>query len=250
MEQKFFLAIYICKAVPVEDLVARIKGKKIPKASVIQELTKAAHDPDIVATSQVLSLRCPLSYTRLRAPCRSVSCNHIQCFDATSYLQLQEQGPQWVCPVCSKPANFENLALDDYVGEILENTSESTEQVTIEPDGQWKTQSAGEPEPPKARKRSSLGTATARIIDDDDDVVALDDISVPSARQAQTPIHSMLSTPAPASANGSASGSRKRTSEVIDLTLSDDDDMPARAPKRQNAGATPNLNFPSYTSFT
>lgn len=234
----------------MEDLVARIKGKKIPKASVIQELTKAAHDPDIVATSQVLSLKCPLSYMRLRAPCRSVSCNHIQCFDATSYLQLQEQGPQWVCPVCSKPATFENLAVDDYVREILENTPESTEQVTIEPDGQWKAQGTGEPEPPKARKSLSSGAATARVIDDDDDVVALDDISVPSVRQAQTPLHSMLGTPAPASANGSASGSRKRTSEVIDLTLSDDDDMPARAPKRQNAGATPNLNFPSFQSFS
>jgi E3 SUMO-protein ligase PIAS1 len=76
-------------------------------------VTKKASDPDVVATSQNLSLKCPLSYMRLNLPCRGVSCNHIQCFDATSYLQLQEQGPQWLCPICNKPAPFEQLAIDE-----------------------------------------------------------------------------------------------------------------------------------------
>ena len=76
-------------------------------------VTKKASDPDVVATSQNLSLKCPLSYMRLSLPCRGVSCNHIQCFDATSYLQLQEQGPQWLCPICNKPAPFDQLAIDE-----------------------------------------------------------------------------------------------------------------------------------------
>jgi E3 SUMO-protein ligase PIAS1 len=76
-------------------------------------VTKKASDPDVVATSQNLSLKCPLSYMRLSRPCRGVNCNHIQCFDATSYLQLQEQGPQWLCPICNKPAPFEHLAIDE-----------------------------------------------------------------------------------------------------------------------------------------
>ncbi|ORY69539.1 PINIT domain-containing protein [Pseudomassariella vexata] len=242
--QKFYLALYVCKATPVEDLVMKIRGKKIARASVIQELTKAAHDPDVVATSQVLSLKCPLSYMRLRIPCRSVSCSHIQCFDGTSYLQLQEQGPQWVCPICNKSAPFDSLAIDEYAKDILDNTSESTEQVTIEPDGQWRKQSTAEPEPKKPRHS---GVTASVIDDDDDDVVPLDDFSVISMRNTQTPSRSMLGTPAsmsvnggPTSANGSSSGTRKRPAEIIDLTLSDDDDEPIiRAPKRQNPGPTP-----------
>ncbi|KAI0128654.1 MIZ/SP-RING zinc finger protein [Xylariales sp. AK1849] len=244
--KKFYFAIFLCKSVGMNDLVAKIKGRKIPKASVIQELTKAAHDPDVVATSQVLSLRCPLSGSRLRAPCRSTSCNHVQCFDATWYLQLQEQGPQWSCPICYKPATFENLAIDEYAKDILDNTTEDTEQVTIEPDGRWKTQASDEPEP--KRPRYSNAAAAASILDDDDDdIVPLDDFSVVSSRNTQTPSRSMISTPAPGNGstsnlNGGTSGSnpRKRTAEVIDLTLSDDDDEPiARAPKRQHTGPTP-----------
>ncbi|KAK7951750.1 uncharacterized protein PG986_007478 [Apiospora aurea] len=245
---KFFLAVYLCRAVPVEELVTKIQGRRIHKDSVIQELTKAANDPDVVATSQVLSLKCPLSYTRLRAPCRSTSCNHVQCFDATSYLQLQEQGPQWICPICNKSATFENLAIDQYVKDILDHTSESTEQVTIEPDGQWRAQASSEPEP--KRPRYSSGANASVIDDDDDDVVPLDSFSLPSARNTQTPNQSLFGTPGPAQGNGSvSSASRKRPAEVIDLTLSDDeDDEPVRAPKRQNAGQTPSLgpNIPKF----
>ncbi|RYP07267.1 hypothetical protein DL765_009219 [Monosporascus sp. GIB2] len=248
--QKFYLGLYLCKAIPVEDLVGKIRGKKIAKNTVVQELSRAANDPDVVATSQVLSLRCPLSYTRLMTPCRSILCSHIQCFDANSYLQLQEQGPQWVCPVCNKPAPFENLAVDEYVRDILENTSESQEQVTIEPDGQWRTQ-AGESEPRRSRYSGNNAKAEA-----DDDISILSDsraFNGTTNRQfleessPPTPSHSMFNIATPSGASTTASrepssvprsGNGKRPAEVIDLTLSsDEDDEPiVRAPKRQNYG--------------
>lgn len=87
--------------------------KKIRAESVVTEIANKANDPDVVATSQVLSLKCPLSYMRLSKPCRGLNCGHIQCFDATSYLQLQEQGPQWLCPICSKSVPFDQLAIDE-----------------------------------------------------------------------------------------------------------------------------------------
>jgi hypothetical protein len=77
-----------------------------------------ARDPDIVTTSTVLSLKCPLSTLRIDLPCRSILCRHNQCFDGTSYLQLQEQGPTWQCPICNNSAPFENLAVDEYVSRI------------------------------------------------------------------------------------------------------------------------------------
>lgn len=113
--KRYYMGVYLCKTVAVPVLVEQIRahGKRISKASVVSELNSKANDPDVVATSQVLSLKCPLSYMRLDIPCRGISCTHIQCFDAGSYLQLQEQGPQWICPICNKSAPFEQLAVDE-----------------------------------------------------------------------------------------------------------------------------------------
>src|SRR6266480_1505324 len=83
-------------------------------ADCIAVMSKA-NDPDIVATSTVMSLKDPVSYLRIQVPCRSNVCSHNQCFDATSFLQLQEQAPTWSCPICSKTVAFESLAVDQYV---------------------------------------------------------------------------------------------------------------------------------------
>ncbi|OTB06915.1 hypothetical protein M426DRAFT_20659 [Hypoxylon sp. CI-4A] len=250
--KKFYLAVYVCKTHSIDELVTRIKGKKISKASVIRDISKKAADPDVIATSQVLSLLCPLSYTRLKVPCRGLSCNHIQCFDGSSFMQLQEQGPTWSCPICYKPAPFETLAIDEYVLEVLENTPESLQQVTIEPNGVWRTKTE---DPEHMRSQNGADTKS----EDDDDLSILSDShgfgnGTPGGPlggriNMSTPNRSLLS----ATPNGAAretpnpprSGGNKRTAEVIDLTLSsDEDDEPIRPPKRQNLG--PTMNAMSY----
>lgn len=210
-------------------------------------MNKKANDPDVVATSTVLSLKCPLSYTRLRTPCRSTLCNHIQCFDASSYLLLQEQGPQWICPICNQPAPFENLAVDQYARDILDRTADSVEQVTIEPDGQWTTQlNDAMPKKPRA----SNANANANIDLDDDVSVVTDNPSYSNGgyrdtpHAFSTPSRSFMGGGTPSSGSREPSGaprsaSKKRpAAEVIDLTLSsDEDDIPiARPPKKQNIG--------------
>jgi E3 SUMO-protein ligase PIAS1 len=124
------VAVYLCKINTVEELAKQLETRqRIPKDSVMAEsafhetepetgltqitVNKKNADPDVVATSSVLSLKCPLSYMRLQTPCRGTQCTHIQCFDATSYLQLQEQGPQWKCPICNKSVSFEQMAVDE-----------------------------------------------------------------------------------------------------------------------------------------
>ncbi|GAB1320754.1 E3 SUMO-protein ligase pli1 [Madurella fahalii] len=235
-QKKFYLSVVVCKTFPVEDLVTRIQ-KKIRKEFVVAEITKKANDPDVVATSQNLSLKCPITYMRLRVPCRALSCNHIQCFDATSYLQLQEQGPQWICPICNKPAPFDQLAIDEYAREILAKTSDSVEQVTIETDGKWTVPGAKRDETPKRQEASYV---------DDDDVIVSSEVTKMTSRNTETPslVSASASTPylgTPASAvsadisTGPRSSSKRPAPEVIDLTLSDDDEPP-RPVKRANYG--------------
>ncbi|KAF6830503.1 sumo ligase [Colletotrichum plurivorum] len=237
--KKYYLVIYVCKITSAQDLAGRIKmGKRIPKHSVIQEISKKAADTDIVTTSQVLSLKCPLSYMRLDVPCRSTSCSHIQCFDATSYLQLQEQGPQWLCPICNKHAPFDQLAVDEYVKEILANTPKSLDQVTIEPDGQWRVNSLQD-------DKAANGGSGAFEDDDDDDFI-ISEVNVVRGRNFETPNRSIASTATPTTTVmsresstmprglGSTSAKRPHTEKVtIDLTLSDDDEPSVPPPKRQ-----------------
>lgn len=238
--RKYYLIVNICKTTSVPELVTTISNRrKISEESVISELNKIAQDPDVVATSQVLSLKCPLSYMRLEVPCRSLSCTHLQCFDATSYLQLQEQGPQWLCPICNKSAPFDQLAVDGYVKVILENTSKSLETVTIEPNGKWSSK------PPK-EETSSRPNGAALEDDDDDDDVEVSEIII-GGRRIETPKHMTPYKETPGSGGadggsaprGSTHSAKRPTPAVIDLTLSSDDEEPIQRPhKRQHTGTS------------
>lgn len=199
-----------------------------------------ADDPDIVATSSVLSLKDPVAYTRIATPCRSIACNHNQCFDAASYLQLQEQAPTWTCPICNKSAPWENLALDQYVNDILNSTPHDIEAVAVEPDGRWHIQRDD-----KGSNRNSNPTPSAEDDDDDDEdlVVMPGKADYRPKVETLTP-HSVRTPPLSSredSSAPSASRSNKRSREnVIDLTLSDDDQP---APKQTRTGETPSDPF-------
>lgn len=53
-----------------------------------------------------------LSYMRIATPCRSTHCVHSQCFDAFSWYSVMEQTTTWLCPVCEKVLNTEDLIVD------------------------------------------------------------------------------------------------------------------------------------------
>lgn len=127
------MVVNLVKQHSAESLVLKLRsGKSISKERVIHEsrdsnpanshkvaklypvITKS-EDNDLVATSTVISLKCPLSTLRINVPIRSTVCTHNQCFDALSFLQLQEQAPTWTCPLCNKIVCFEALEVDGYV---------------------------------------------------------------------------------------------------------------------------------------
>ena len=239
-------------------------------------MVSKAQDTDIQATSSILSLKCPISTLRIDVPCRSTICTHNQCYDAPSFLQLQEQAPTWTCPVCYKVVGFEALTIDQYVcmlciwltalivydryvDDILKTTPRSVDQVTIEPNGIWRqTSEDDKPSQPKGGRASS---------DDDEDLIEISDMTRVASVKNETP-GPMMRTPPDSTRSGSTSArpsltGQKRRAEVIDLS-SDEDDDPPRAPKRQSvANSRPQMNglanfpsepprrpsYPSSTSF-
>ena len=234
---RFFLTVNLVEQHPVERLVEKLKtGKIISKDRVIREMISKAQDSDVVATSTILSLKCPLSTLRIDVPCRSTVCNHNQCFDAGSFLQLQEQAPTWTCPVCNKIVTFDNLNVDQYVDDILKSTSRSIDQVTIEPHGTWSTASEGHGTPNSKSEQSSF--------DQEDDLVEIREVlPVTSVKSERPPESSMLSTlptpsrqPSSSSINQQNVGVKRPATAVVDLTLSSDEEADSvRAPKRQQA---------------
>jgi E3 SUMO-protein ligase PIAS1 len=122
------------------------------------------------------------------------------------------------------------------VEEILHSTSTDLEQVTIEPNGVWHTDKKEEPE---QRDQASP--------DSDDDFVEITDLFTPKLKREATssePRATLLATPVTSAQNGSKgatpsiprSSQKRPAPQVVDLTLSDDDDeddLPVRPPKRQ-----------------
>lgn len=187
-------------------------------------MVKKANDPDIEVGSSVMSLKDPISTLRISVPCRSTVCTHNQCFDAESFLQLQEQAPTWTCPICNKVISYEALAVDQYVEEILGKVR-NADQVTIQPNGEWSTDKASSPP-----RNNGYGAHD----DSDDDLVEISDyrdrVTAIKHEAAPTPV-SLSTPPLQSRETSSAPRSNKRTAEVVDLTLSDDDEPPRPAKK-------------------
>ncbi|KAL5535410.1 PLI1 [Sanghuangporus sanghuang] len=270
--KKYYLIVFLVEATSVEQLVDRLRKGKFRSAEEIkaQMARSAVEDDDIVIGKQKMTLKCPLSYTRITIPSRSAKCVHSQCFDAVSWYSVMEQTTTWLCPVCEKTLNPEELIVDGYFESILQQTPESVEEVEVEPDGEWHTSddklgskawmdAHGHKNAettlsvPKSKSNSQVRLSSSPQTKSDlanqssalqtlGDVVVLDS---DSENEDETRIKRELSPAysSPISVNTTRNGSmavqaKATSSAVIDLTLDSDDEEPAPAapvsiPKRK-----------------
>ncbi|PWW80348.1 hypothetical protein C7212DRAFT_171476 [Tuber magnatum] len=235
-QKKFAFVVNYVKTDSVEHLVEHLRsGASIAKETVIADMVRKNEDSDLIATSSIMSLKCPLSTLRIDLPIRSTFCNHIQCFDATSFLQLQQQAPTWSCPTCNKSISWRALVVDQYFRDILDNTPKTVDTVTIDVDGAWSVaaESSGTPMPDTDSEDGNDGR---------DDIIEVSGNRLSKLGVEATPI--APSPVATVSREGSASVPRNPISakrpapQVIDLTLSDDEDT-VRPAKRINSFLTP-----------
>ncbi|CCD23776.1 SUMO ligase NFI1 NDAI_0C01150 [Naumovozyma dairenensis CBS 421] len=139
----FILFCYLVKVITPEEIVRDVVLKqnfKISKESTIAYIKRTLREEDesdFVTTSMVMSLQCPISYTRMKYPTKSILCEHLQCFDAVWYLHSQLQVPTWECPVCQIHIPLENLSISEYVDDILKNSKDDVEQIELTADGNW-----------------------------------------------------------------------------------------------------------------
>jgi E3 SUMO-protein ligase PIAS1 len=114
-DKVFTVYIWLSKKQTIEELKAEVVKKVIRKERTLGDIRAKADDTDIITTSTNMKLKDPVSFMRIQIPCRGSSCEHVGCFDLETYLSMQEQAPQWECPLCSKKAPFADLAVDEWV---------------------------------------------------------------------------------------------------------------------------------------
>ncbi|XP_063700480.1 E3 SUMO-protein ligase PIAS2-like isoform X2 [Culicoides brevitarsis] len=215
----FVAACYLVRKLTSSDLLSRLKVKG-PKPSdytrgLIKEKLKEDADCEIATTLLKVSLICPLGKMRMTTPCRASTCSHLQCFDASLYLLMNEKKPTWNCPVCDKKAFYENLVIDGYFQQVLESSFLSLEdsEIQLHSDGSWSTHKGT---CDTLTLDTPMKPSKIEVINDDLEVIAME--------PPKTGIKIFSS--------GKADQSRKRANETtVDLTLSDseeDDDIPLK----------------------
>ncbi|KAJ8924331.1 hypothetical protein NQ315_007127, partial [Exocentrus adspersus] len=202
------------------DLLQRLKNKGAKNAdhtrALIKEKLSDDGDCEIATTSLRVSLMCPLGKMRMSTPCRAFTCSHLQCFDASLYLQMNERKPTWNCPVCDKPSLYDNLVIDGYFQEVLNSQLLPSEcnEIQLHKDGSWSTQTQ-EKKTVKVEKPTVIG------IDDSIEIIG-DDVEI------------VVNNPATSSTDKPKQDEKpvEKKKEVVDLTLSDSDDDEPLAKRR------------------
>lgn len=128
--------IIIGEKISAENLLERIRGRGPSDPDKTRRLILDS-DSEVATTNLRCSLICPLGKMKMTSPCKSTKCLHIPCFDAATYLQMNEKKATWICPVCYKPAYFPDLVLDGFFLEILPKTEPNVTEVTLNTDGSW-----------------------------------------------------------------------------------------------------------------
>lgn len=137
----YVLGIFLVRRQNSTTLIRRLKanGVRNPDHTTAMIKEKLCQDRDSEIATMILrgSLMCPLGKIKMKLPCRALTCTHLQCFDATLYLQMNEKKPKWICPVCDKPAYFKNLAIDGLFLDITIKAPAECTEVQFHEDGSW-----------------------------------------------------------------------------------------------------------------
>jgi len=250
----YTVSIYYVDKMSPKDLMKTLRERGIRQPDYTRALIKEKLDDadnDIMTTSTKVTLACPLGKMRMTHPCRASTCDHLQCFDANLYLMMNEKKPKWLCPVCNKPALFDNLQIDGYFKEVIgsDRLPDDEHEIVLHSDGTWDPLPAvkhDEEEKIKQEKmerrereaeRKAAREAKVEVIDDDDDEDAdfqkAVDLSKNAAKASADPSAdpetaaadtlAAAAAAAEAAAVAEARAAEKRPVECVTLDSSDED---------------------------
>merc|ERR1712088_759096 len=172
--KQWVVGIWLVMKLTSDDLLDRLKKKGTRDPTYTKELIIGKlndNDADVATTSLKVTVSCPLGKMRMRVPCRPQTCSHLQCFDAATFLQMNERKPTWNCPVCDSKANYSDLLIDGYFQEVLESKDlpEDENDIILEADGTWK------PVPKEEEEAQAAAVAEKKKADEEVEMIDLSD---------------------------------------------------------------------------
>ncbi|CAB4069518.1 unnamed protein product [Lepeophtheirus salmonis] len=87
------VGIWLVMKCTSEDLLERLKKKGTRNSEYTKKtiIAKMCDDDDVETECLRVSVACPLGKMRMTLPCRPSTCGHLQCFDASLFLQMNER---------------------------------------------------------------------------------------------------------------------------------------------------------------
>ncbi|CAN8272819.1 unnamed protein product [Cochlearia groenlandica] len=99
--------------------------------------TKSSPDPDVVEGASRVSLKCPISRSRIKLPVKGQLCKHLQCFDFWNYIHINMRKPSWRCPHCNQSICYPEIRLDQNMVKILKEVGHNAADVIFHSGGTW-----------------------------------------------------------------------------------------------------------------
>jgi len=140
---QYIAGVYVSQKLTWDELLVDLEKKPLLPSVKTKELIKKCmvNDGDIMCVddSIFVTIKDPLSKTKMKLPARGHNCVHVQCFDAIQFLQMNEQKQTWICPICKEKLSYENIEIDEFFLNIIKspNLSEDCENVFLLHDGSW-----------------------------------------------------------------------------------------------------------------
>lgn len=215
----YVLGVYLVKKLTADTLLQKLHAKG-PRSSletknyIIKKLADV--DPDLATTSYRFSLVCPLGKMRMQIPAKSTNCDHLQCFDASTFILMNEKKPTWMCPTCNKPCLYDDIQIESYFLEVVSSPDlpDSCKEIEILADGTWKVYEENkEPVETAADKEKPIDSVNLDDSDDENSMEVKKELSHnPESSKESESLKSCL----------------------IDLTISDDEEPAKEKEKQEN----------------
>ncbi|KAL5961717.1 E3 SUMO-protein ligase PIAS2 [Taenia solium] len=228
-----FFAIYLVQKHSTKELCEALRTHAYRPAPVVQKqivgklastvtscgvgsgsgTVEESDDDDLqIQNTLPVQLLCPLSKCRIKLPVRGQRCQHIQCYDADTYLLINERKPAWKCPVCDSLAPFHELFVDGLLMDILAaRESQDVEEIVFNEDGSWTTM------------RPNAGDTEVMI-----DLTESDDEDEPTAKRQPPPSHPLPPPSASSSLPSPPSSQAPSIQQVSSVSLPSHDSLSAQ----------------------
>ncbi|KAG2484222.1 hypothetical protein HYH03_016957 [Edaphochlamys debaryana] len=106
----------------------------------VKQQLRGDDDDEVQTGTTVLSLRCPLTGSRVRTPGRFAEVAGLACFDLDAFLDSAARTRKWQCPHSMAHTSVQSLMVDTYTQRILAALAHhpSVTEVEVAADGGWR----------------------------------------------------------------------------------------------------------------